>query len=157
MWRGFISVSASLCLAACTSYSPSEVANPNGISVKDAFDGVAAGLISFANDLDTAQIGHPQNAGEIQTGALKLGMITCRIAVNFNISAQVNQNRQAKLAITVPVQAASIGASGSLADTAAAARGNVVTVELDSIYPEICARYAAAGVVHGSAQATSAV
>jgi hypothetical protein len=88
MWRGFISVPVSLCLAACTSYSPSEVANPGGISVKDAFDGVAAGLISFANDLDAAH--RPQNAGEVQTGALKLGMITCRIAVNFNIFKMIS-------------------------------------------------------------------
>ncbi len=120
----FGTVSLLYLLAGCTDYGPGQVAPPNAISVTKAFEDVGNGLASFRRIVDAsdAATGQPQ----------KLGVVTCRIIVRFNISASANQTGQLGATFAVPVQAFNASVNAQAAEAAAAARGNVVLVQLQA-------------------------
>ena len=113
-----------LVLGGCAGLTPAQVAPPPEITVERAFEDVGNGMSNFRELL-------------LARGTY-LGMIVCRIEVNFNISARATESGKAGIEITVPLQGATIGANASRASEATGNRGNNVLVILQSIRPDLC-------------------
>lgn len=123
--RKFIAVAA-LLLSGCGNSGFREVTpDPaNSITIEKAFEDSAKGISTFKNIL--------------QGNNITLGMVVCKIEVNFNISAQAAEGHKAALGVGIPIQAAKIDGNISVENSASGTRGNNVSFVLQSVYPELC-------------------
>ena len=115
-------------LAAGCTQSPQQVAPADAISIDQAFKGVAAGLRSFSDELG-------------RDPKLQLGLVACRLIVNFNISATANRSNDIQASVAAPTEIAQLSVGGTLTNSATGSRGNTVTIELDSRNVDICPYY----------------
>ena len=114
-------------LSGCASYSPYDVTGDpkNTITLKSAFSDTAEGLGQFGNTLNSY--------------GRTLGMITCKIKISFNISAQASRGGTygGQVGVTETLLSAKLTADQTTSSTGL--RGNVVEVTLGSVYPGTCA------------------
>lgn len=101
----------------CAAFGPKNVANPEYITLDQAFDATAKGLGKFAESL-----------GEEK---LRLGMHVCKIQVVFNVSATAAQGGNVKVTLAPPTSVANASVSGEQDNTSNGTRGNTITIELD--------------------------
>lgn len=116
-------------LAACHAYRTEEVADPNAITVPDALASLGDGMRTFINHL------------EMQPNPVHLGIIACRLFVTFNISATASASDKATATLAAPIRVVDIGFGGEVNSASNASRGNAVTMEFDSVNPQICGYY----------------
>lgn len=122
-----------LLLTACPDYGPGQVAPPDAITVQKAFQDVADGLVAFRKTVDSAD---PATGDK-----RRFGLIGCRIIVKFNIAASANQSTKGAASLAAPIESFKLSASADVAALAAAQRGNVVIVDLGSIFSDTCSAY----------------
>ena len=114
-----------IAVSGCTSYRPEDISGPK-VKIEDAFDGVAKGLRKFQTSLSD-----PQGEG----GPLFLGVRTCKVTVQFNISVQATDKGTTGVTIGY---APYISGNANKENTSGANAGNLVTVELDGTDTKIC-------------------
>lgn len=123
--KRLISLACLATLSGCASYTPADVADPNAISVKDALHGVAVGMQDFAATLNTS--------------GLVLGLITCKVTVNFNISAQATKGGTAGIDVGGGAGGVTAKLTAQQNNSSTGARGNTVEIVMGSVYPGTCA------------------
>jgi len=119
-WVGVLP--ALLVVGACTSFDPSDVAEPSKVTVDEAMATVGKGFVRLRQELEASDV-------------KRIGVIACKIIVNFNVSAAAGEENKLVLDLKFqpapnPVATAQAGANAEFAATASAARGNTIAIEM---------------------------
>ena len=118
-------ISAMLAMNGCADYSPREVAEPNAITVRDAFLSVADGLKGFQDSLSERKDFH-------------LGVITCSIVIKFNVAATAARGGTEGVQLSPPVKFVQAKLSAQQNNNSTGERGNTIEVDLKSIDTHVC-------------------
>ena len=121
----FLPVLLAAALYGCAPYSPREVADPNAITIRDAFLSVSDGLQAFQNDLSKNPNFH-------------LGVIVCEIVVKFNISATATRGGNVGVEVSPTSQFVQAKLSAQQTNNSSGDRGNSVEIHLNSIDTHVC-------------------
>ncbi len=124
--RRLVAAISSALLAGCASYAPGgATGNPQEtITVPAAFSSIATGLKNFGDTLNAEH--------------LTLGLITCKVTVRFNISAEAARGGTIGGEIGAPTNVVDAKLSAKQTNSSNGSRENTIEVVLGSIYPGTC-------------------